>query len=166
MTTWASQVGLILWFLTFWCDAQKSSFFEGTPMVQQIRKIEPWGANWLAKSLRLASEGGIRGICAPRPAANYQRTSGNESDKSDKPIWREIYHANGPKAQRICGFNLFQYWLILFFFSLFSIPFYIVLYDSVDILYFPCFFIFPISYFSYTYIYIYIYAYMYIYINK
>ena len=39
MVTWASQVRLILWFLTFWCDAKKSSFLDAFPMDRQIQKI-------------------------------------------------------------------------------------------------------------------------------
>ena len=41
MATWASQVRLIVWFLTFCCDAKKSSFLDAFPMDQ---KIEPWSA--------------------------------------------------------------------------------------------------------------------------
>ena len=36
MTTWASQVRLILWFWTFWCDAPKWWFLDALPLVQQI----------------------------------------------------------------------------------------------------------------------------------
>ena len=32
MATWASQVRLILWFLTFWCDAKKSLLWDALPM--------------------------------------------------------------------------------------------------------------------------------------
>ena len=44
MATWASQFRLIIWFLTFWCDAKISSFLDAFPMDQKIEKIEPWGA--------------------------------------------------------------------------------------------------------------------------
>ena len=42
MATWASQVRLIVLFLTFCCDAKKSSFLDAFPMKQQIEKIDPW----------------------------------------------------------------------------------------------------------------------------
>ena len=47
MATWASQVWLIVWFLTFCCDAKKSSFLDAFPMDQKIEKIEPWSAKGL-----------------------------------------------------------------------------------------------------------------------
>ena len=38
MATWASQVRLILWFLTFWCDAKKSSFVDALPIDRKNQK--------------------------------------------------------------------------------------------------------------------------------
>ena len=39
MATCAFQVRLILWFLTFWCDAKKWWFLDALPLAPQIRKI-------------------------------------------------------------------------------------------------------------------------------
>ena len=36
MATWASQVRLILWFVSFWCDANKWWFWDALPLVQKI----------------------------------------------------------------------------------------------------------------------------------
>jgi hypothetical protein len=41
MATWASQVWLIVWFLTFCCDAKKSSFLDAFPMDHKIEQIYP-----------------------------------------------------------------------------------------------------------------------------
>ena len=49
IATWTSQVQLILWFLTFWGDAEKAWFWDTFPMDQ---KIKPWSVKLSKKGLR------------------------------------------------------------------------------------------------------------------
>ena len=66
MATWASQVRLIVWFLTFCCDAKKSSFLDAFPMDQKIEKINPWSTKGPKKSARPVVRGVIFGQEGPR----------------------------------------------------------------------------------------------------
>ena len=66
MATWASQVRRIVWFLTFCCDAKKSSFLDAFPMDQQIEQIEPWSTKGPKKSVRGIARWCIFGQEGPR----------------------------------------------------------------------------------------------------
>ena len=96
MATWASQVRLILWFWTFWCDAEKSSFLDALQMDQQIEKIEPWSNKGSPRWLRESSGWkflGHRGPYTVRKTDRFDSKTATQEKKSR--------HAVGPKARRI-----------------------------------------------------------------
>ena len=66
MATWASQVGLILWFWKLWCDAKESWFLDALPMYQKIEQIEPWSAKGSKKRHRVFDNATFRGGRGPQ----------------------------------------------------------------------------------------------------
>ena len=105
MATCASQVRLIVWFLTFCCDAKNSSFLDAFPMYQKIEKIDPWSTKGPKKVP--APSPGVSFLARRVPrAASRARTSEEKNDRgADEQLVRDLTR-HGPMAWRIKHINV------------------------------------------------------------